>query len=187
MQNKLLLHICCGCCAGAVIEKLREKGFDVVAFFYNPNIYPKEEYIKRKEAVMTILEKYSVGYFEGFVDEIYDEENEKWIFNMSELKLDKEPESGKRCNVCFEERLRKTAEAAETLGISYFASTLTVSPHKNAGVINSIGEKIAAENGLKFVSEDFKRENGFQKAMSIARGCGIYRQNYCGCRFSIRN
>ena len=183
MKEKILLHCCCGCCAGGVVEDLKARGYDVIAFFCNPNIQPKQEYLKRKEALMKILSEAGIECFDGFVDELYDEESSGW----EELVkgLENEPEGGKRCELCFEIRLRETAKAAKTLGIRSFASTLAISPHKNAEMINRIGSRIAAEYRLKFIADDFKQDNGFGKTMNIARKHSIYRQSYCGCRLSM--
>ena len=182
MPEKLLLHSCCGVCSGAVIEKLKGEGFWLTSFFYNPNIYPKGEYVFRKAAMKTIAKNVGAEFMEGFNDSGYGDEREKWLKAMQ--GLEKEPEGGKRCEACFEYRLLKTAQKAKELDIKTIATTLSISPHKNTETINRIGNNIAKVYDVKFLDMDLKPL--FQRSREIAIANKIYFQKYCGCEFSKR-
>lgn len=174
MKNEILLHICCGICAGWSVEKLRQDGFEVRGFFYNPNIYPEHEYKKRLEVARTIAHQLSFELIEGH----YDQDN--WLYLTEHLKT--EPEGGKRCEVCFRMRLAKTNDKAKELNIPFFTTTLTISPHKNASVINKTGKELNRKN---FVEYDFKKKGGFKKTMEMAKKFNLYHQHYCGCVYSM--
>ncbi len=171
-MKKVLLHICCGVCAGSVVQKLRDDGFEVAGFFYNPNIHPEEEYKRRREVVREASRLLSFELIAGPYDTIVWQEQIKG--------LEGEPEGGKRCSVCFRVRLQKAADKARELGIKYLASTLSVSPLKNAPEINRIGSAVCAD----FLLYDFKKQNGFKKTMDFAKEHNFYRQHYCGCEYS---
>lgn len=173
---KFLLHTCCATCAGYVIKKLQEGGFDVTAFFCNSNIQPEYEYIRRLED----MRKYCLA---NNIDFIQDEYNvNEWL---KEIKgLEKESEGGKRCEKCFAIRLEKTAQFAKNNNFDFFATTLTISPHKNANMINKLGEDLAEKNNIQFYTADWKKQDGFKCACEIAKKEGFYKQNYCGCLFS---
>ncbi|MDI6736761.1 MAG: epoxyqueuosine reductase QueH [bacterium] len=173
---KILLHICCGVCASSVMERLKEEGFEVIGFFYNPNIHPGEEYKRRLEITRQVAHILDFPLVEG----VYDKEN--W-FKLT-AGLENEPEGGSRCAICFGMRLEKTREKASELDIPYFTTTLTVSPHKNAMLINKIGKELGAEN---FIERDFKKMAGAKLAMEFARRHNFYRQNYCGCASSMKS
>ncbi len=175
---RLLLHACCAPCLAAAAEKLKNS-FEVTAFFYNPNIHPEEEYSLRLREARRYALRESVKILEGSC------EPEKWFENVKGMGDEKE--GGARCEACFRMRIEKTAQTAESLGIKNIASTLTAGPGKKAVIINSIGEETAGKYGLTFLSEDFKKKDGFKKAIKICREHGIYRQNYCGCVFSRKN
>lgn len=176
-MNKVLLHACCAVCAAYPIEFLRELGYEPVVYFFNPNIYPKDEYERR----LLELENYSG---KKNVELIIDETSVSGWYDFI-MGFESEPERGKRCSRCFEYRLIFTAVKALKLGIPTFTTTLTVSPHKDSKVIFDIAEEIAFKHELEFLKIDFKKQNGYLKTMQIAKSENFYRQNYCGCEFSI--
>jgi predicted adenine nucleotide alpha hydrolase (AANH) superfamily ATPase len=178
MKQKLLLHSCCGPCSTSVIEKLKEE-FDLAVFFYNPNIYPKEEYKNRLEAEVKFCNAIGIRLIEGEYD------HERWL---SEVKgLENEKEGGARCEVCFKMRLEATAAKAKDLEFDYFAATLSVSPHKDYKLISKLGSELAMAHNIKFLDRDFKKENGYKRSIDLSKEHDLYRQNYCGCEFSIDN
>ncbi|MDI6781862.1 MAG: epoxyqueuosine reductase QueH [bacterium] len=166
----VLLHICCGICASSVIERLRNDGFEVVGFFYNPNIYPSEEYQRRLDVVKNVSQHFNLQLIEGEYDYTH------WLLLTN--GMNGEPEGGARCEICFQMRLNKTWEKACEQHIPYFTTTLTVSPHKNALVINRIGCEI---DNKAFLVYDFKKQDGFKRAMEFSKQHSLYRQEYCGC------
>jgi predicted adenine nucleotide alpha hydrolase (AANH) superfamily ATPase len=169
---RILLHICCGICSSAAIQKLKEDGFEVCGIFYNPNIHPEDEYLRRLEVARKVADILEIKLLEtGY-------EKESWLAQIK--GLEKEPEGGRRCAVCFKLRLAYTARVAKEQGLDYFTTTLSISPHKDTKLINEIG-KAAAPSFLEY---DFKKENGFKKAADFAKTNQLYRQNYCGCIFS---
>ena len=172
----IFLHSCCGPCSSAVIEKLKEY-FDITVLYYNPNIYPEAEYLKRKQTQLELLKVLNVK----FLDSDYNQ-NEYFEFVKG---LEQEKEGGKRCNKCFLLRLTKTLELAEKNGFDYFCSTLSVSPHKNQEILNKIGEAISVNSQVKYLYNNFKKENGYLQSIKLSKKYGLYRQNYCGCKFSI--
>ena len=178
-MNKVLLHACCATCSAYPIEKLREMGFEPVLYFFNPNIFPPEEFDKRLNELIIYSKKKNV---ELIVDK---QDSVGWYHAIS--GLEDEPEKGKRCSRCFEYRLLFTVLKAFQLEFEYFTTTLTVSPHKNSKVIFEIAKELANKYELNFLDIDFKKENGFLKTMQIAKQENFYRQNYCGCEFSIFN
>ncbi len=176
-KKKILLHSCCGPCSSAVIERLKPK-FEITVFYYNPNIYPKEEFEKRLQNQKIVIEN-NLGV--NLVSPNYDE-----IEYLEKVKgLEAEKEGGKRCDVCFYLRLKQTAIFAKEKGFDFFGTTLTVSSHKNAEHINKIGEEISQEVGIPFLYSDFKKHDGYKRSIVLSREMNLYRQNYCGCRFSI--
>lgn len=180
-KRKMLLHSCCGPCSSAVIMTLKDD-YDITIFYYNPNIYPKEEYLHRKSEQIKLIEKLnSEGENIKFLDCEYDPENyEKYVCG-----LENEKEGGARCTKCFELRLEKTAKTAKQNGFDIFATTLTVSPHKNAPLINEIGERISKEVEVEYLVSDFKKKDGYKKSIELSKKYDLYRQKYCGCKFSI--
>jgi len=177
-SKKILLHICCAGCGAYVGQVLHEEGFEVILYFYNPNIHPKEEYELRLKEVTMVAEKYQFNIF----SEEYD--HDSWL---EEVKgLEKEKEKGKRCLVCYEARLKKTVEKAVNEQCGYFASTLSVSPYKLVKEINKIGIKLEEKNKIKFLERNFKKQDGFKRAAALSKELELYRQNYCGCEFSKR-
>lgn len=176
-MEEILLHACCAVCMAYPIELLKEN-YNPVVFFCNPNIYPEAEYIRRRDELIKYCEQQGYKYF------IDDYEPEKWYAYIK--GLEKEPEKGKRCNKCFEYRLLKSAQKAKDLGIKTFTTTLSVSPHKVSKNVFEAGQNAAQHYGLTFLEQDFKKQNGFLKTMEIAKKNDFYRQQYCGCEFSIR-
>ena len=174
-REKLALHSCCGPCSSYVIEYLSQY-FDITVFFYNPNIHPGEEYEHRLLEQKRLCEIMNVPFF----DCDYDVDN---YFDFVK-GFENEKEGGERCTKCFEMRLDYTAKKAKENGFSIFATTLTVSPHKNAPLINEIGERIAEKYHLKWLPSDFKKRSGYLRSIRISEQYNLYRQNYCGCIFS---
>ncbi|MDD4271768.1 MAG: epoxyqueuosine reductase QueH [Patescibacteria group bacterium] len=176
-KPKLLLHICCVGC-GVYVSQLLKQDYEVRLFFYNPNIWPEEEYKKR----LTEAEKIAGEFNLELVKSEY--EHDKWLKAVSGHESD--PERGERCIICYNFRLTAAAVMAKKLNCDYLTTTLTTSPHKNALAINKIGEQAAVKYGLKFLNQDFKKQDGFKKSSALSRELGLYRQNYCGCEFSRR-
>ncbi|MDD3238029.1 MAG: epoxyqueuosine reductase QueH [Candidatus Gastranaerophilales bacterium] len=176
-MKKILLHACCATCAGYCIEKLKSMDYEPVLYFYNPNIFPPDEFMKRYRELEKYCEKMGL---ELLIDK---QDASVWYDYIA--GLEDEPEKGKRCTRCFELRLFQTAAKAIKLNIDTFTTTLTVSPHKNSKQIFGVGKGIAEKFDLNFLEEDFKKQNGFLKTMEISKKEGFYRQNYCGCEYSI--
>ena len=173
----LLLHICCGPCATTVIERLSDD-YDITGYFYNPNIYPEDEYRRRLEATDTVAKQSGIKLFEGVCD--------MQTFFKAVCGLENEPENGARCPVCYRLRLAETARIAAAEKYNAFASTLTLGPSKKAAVINPIGEEEAMRSGVRFLSGDWKKKDGFKRSCELSHKFSIYRQDYCGCIFSKR-
>ena len=175
----LLLHTCCAPCSTAVIERL-SKYFDITVFYYNPNIEPYEEYLKRKEEQKRLLKEYKSVRPIKFLD--CDYENEE--FSKFSNNLAENHEGGKRCMLCFYLRLKKTAHTASVNNFDYFGTSLTVSPYKNAYAINNIGLALEKKQGVKYLVSDFKKQNGYKRSIILAKEYNLYRQDYCGCKYS---
>jgi len=173
---KILLHICCGICAAGVAQQLVGEGHDVTGFFYNPNIYPEEEYQRRFDVAGEVAER--IGF------KLEENPGGRVEWQRMAAGLEGEPEGGKRCAICFRMRLEKTNTHFMKGKFDRFTTTLTVSPMKNSDLVNSIGRGIA---GDKFLQSNFKKKDGFKKAMELAREWELYRQNYCGCEWSLRS
>lgn len=173
----MLLHSCCGPCSSAVIERLKED-YDITVLYYNPCISPKEEYEKRKSEQLRLLKILNVNY----LDCEYDNESYENLIKGYE----NEKEGGGRCSICFKQRLLKTATLAKQNGYDIFCTTLTVSPHKNAKLINDIGKEIANKVEIEYKESDFKKQDGYKRSLELSREYDLYRQNYCGCKYSKR-
>lgn len=183
-KQKILLHSCCAPCSTAVIERLKDE-FDIVIFYYNPNIYPEEEYLKRKNEEIKYINHLNETDKELSISMLdCDYESEK--FYEKTKGYENEREGGARCALCFRLRLEETAQKAKELGFDIFGTTLTVSPHKNAELINSIGFAIEKEFGIKFLVSNFKKQNGYKRSVELSKENNIYRQNYCGCEFALK-
>lgn len=178
MKKKLLLHSCCGPCSTVVIERLKEN-FDVTLFYYNPNIEPREEYEKRKVEEQKVCAHFDVPFIDC------DWDNEGWLQFVK--GLENEREGGVRCEKCFFYRLKRTAVYAKEHKFDMFASTLSVSPHKNTEIINKVGQEISLQEGVEFLPESFKKKDGYKRSIDLSKELGLYRQNYCGCHFSRRD
>ena len=172
---KIVLHICCGVCAAGAAETLAAEGHQVIGFFYNPNIHPEEEYEKRLNVTRKVASELN------FPLETGPYAPDEWLALTDSLK--NEPEGGRRCPVCYRMRLQKTFDYMSSCGADAFTTTLTISPHKPAQVINEIGQQIGGDN---FLARDFKKKDGFKRAVQLAEKWELYRQDYCGCIYSMR-
>ncbi len=178
VKPNLLLHSCCAPCSSSVIQKI-SPFFNVTVVYYNPNIWPKEEYLKRKAEQIKLLKILNINFLDTEYNELDFMENIKGLEN--------EKEGGARCNKCFLIRLKKVADLALKNGFDYFGTTLTVSPHKNAEVINKIGKSLEQTINVNFLFSDFKKENGYLNSINLSKEYNLYRQDYCGCLFSKKN
>jgi len=176
-KPRLLLHICCAPCSTWVCETLKRE-YQVTGYFYNPNIQPQEEYEQRRREMHRLADQ--VGL------EVIDDEYEAEAWLAAVRGLEEEPEGGRRCQICYDLRLRRAAEYARDHGLEWLATTLTISPHKQASLINPIGEAICRQLGLRFLAADFKKKGGFEHSLRLSKEHGLYRQDYCGCEFSRR-
>lgn len=174
--ERLLLHSCCGPCSTRCIEALKD-AFRVTVLYYNPNITDPAEYAKRKAEQVRFLQE---SGWADLLDCPYDPQE----FFAAAKGFEGEPEGGERCTRCFALRLMYTAQAAKREGFGWFGTTLSVSPHKDAARLNALGERIAAQAGIRWLYADFKKQNGYLRSTELARQYHLYRQNYCGCVFS---
>lgn len=175
----LLLHSCCAPCSSYVLEYLSQF-FAITVFYYNPNIYPKEEYFRRLEEQRALLDQLSAKYPVKLVEGAYDTDR----FYAVARGLEQEPEGGDRCFACYELRLRQAAMLAKEGGFQYFTTTLSISPYKNAQKLHEIGDQLAQEYGVAQLPSDFKKQGGYQRSIALSKEYGLYRQDYCGCIFS---
>ena len=175
----LLLHSCCAPCSTACLERLHEK-FAISVFYYNPNIDDKAEYEKRKAEQIRLLTETGWG-------RVIDCDHDGEAFAKMAQGLENEPERGARCYRCYELRLAKTAEEAKRLGIEYFATTLTLSPLKNVEWLNEIGQKVGGRYGVNYLFSDFKKQGGYLRSIELSKDYGLYRQDFCGCKYSKRS
>ena len=195
-KKRLLLHACCAPCSSYVLEYLREK-FDITVLYYNPNITDREEYEKRSAELSRLARQMNEEALSGTAPEMAADgalppgfilmEEGAWepqLFFEAARGLENLPEGGERCFRCYELRLRETARLAALRGFDYFTTTLTISPLKNAGKLNEIGERLAREYGVAFLPSDFKKKNGYKRSVELSEKYGLYRQDYCGCVFS---
>ncbi len=179
----ILLHSCCAPCSSYCLEYL-SKYAKITAFYYNPNITDRAEYEHRVAELQRLIEemfkKDSEVYKPNFLEGEY---NPDAFYNIAK-GLESEPECGRRCIKCYELRLRKTAEEAVRGGYDYFTTTLTISPLKDAQILNRLGIKLGEEYGVKYLPSDFKKNGGYQRSIELSRDYNLYRQNYCGCEYS---
>lgn len=182
---KLLLHSCCAPCSSYVLEYLSQY-FKITVFYYNPNIYPEEEYWKRAREQQDFIQKFQQGSHIpdpiGFLEGAYEKEK---FYGMAK-GLEEAPEGGERCFLCYRLRLQEAAKQAKALGMDYFTTTLSISPLKNAEKLNQIGESLGREYGVRYLVSDFKKRDGYKRSVELSREYGMYRQDYCGCVFSLR-
>lgn len=176
---RLLLHSCCAPCSSYVLEYLSQY-FEITVFYYNPNIYPESEYVKRIAEQQKFIKELPVKYPISFVAGNYDQER---FYEMAR-GLEDVKEGGERCMRCYELRLLEAARLAEEGAYSYFTTTLSISPLKNAVKLNEIGERIGKEYGVSYLPSDFKKKNGYKRSVELSKEYGLYRQDYCGCVYS---
>lgn len=177
----LLLHSCCAPCSSQVITSLT-KYFDITILYYNPNIYPEEEYLKRKkEQIRLIKEIDKINKLE-IIDCDYDNN----IYEKEIKGLEEEKEGGSRCYKCFNLRLDNTAKIAKTNNFDFFSTTLTISPYKNSKLINLIGKELEKKYNITWLYSDHKKKDGYKKSIELSKKYNLYRQNYCGCIYSKR-
>ncbi len=176
-KPKLLLQVCCAPCSSYVFEYLAQY-FEITAFFYNPNIAPEREFSFRLDELRRFLGE--AGYFAEIECPAYEpHEFFDAVQGMEDL-----PEGGERCRICYELRLRKTAEAAKDGGFDFFTTTLSISPYKNAAWLNEIGIRLGEEVSVPYLRSDFKKKNGYKRSIELSRQYDLYRQDYCGCIYS---
>ncbi len=177
-MQKVLLHSCCAVCLIHPYNVLKSDGYEVLAYFYNPNIFPEKEYETRKQEFIEYCTNNNIDY-------LIEEDTQEFFINAIK-GLENEPEKGKRCEECFSLRLKRSAKKAKELGIKAFTTTLSVSPHKVSDMIFKAGKVAQKEHDTAFLEYNFKKNNGFKIAQEYAKLNNMYKQNYCGCRFSIR-
>ena len=177
IRPKLLLHVCCAPCSSYCMEYLTEH-FDITLLFYNPNMDTAEEYEKRKDELLRLVKE--AGFPVKAVTMPYEPQE---YFDVVR-GLEDIPEGGERCFACYELRLKRAAQYAALNGFDYFTTSLSISPYKNVGKINEIGERLAHEYGVRHLPSDFKKKNGYRRSIELSREYDLYRQDYCGCVFS---
>lgn len=177
----LLLHSCCAPCSSYVLEYLSNY-FGITVFYYNPNIYPDEEYEMRVREQQRFIRAFPAKHPIDFIEGAYDKER---FYEMAR-GLEAVPEGGQRCFQCYELRLREAGELAKARGFDYFTTTLSISPMKNAEKLNEIGLRLAEELGVAYLCSDFKKRNGYKRSTELSREYGMYRQDYCGCVYSYQ-
>ncbi len=175
----LLLHSCCAPCSSACIEKLADY-FHITVFYYNPNIENQEEYDKRANEQRRLIEQMPTKYPVHFIEGAYEPER----FLEMVRGHEKEAEGGSRCELCFRMRLTMTATVAKEQKMDYFTTTLTISPLKNATLINRLMEELAKVHEIQYLASDFKKKEGYKRSIELSKEYNLYRQNYCGCMFS---
>ena len=178
---RLLLHGCCAPCSSYVLEYLA-RYFEITLYYYNPNISPREEYEKRLGEVRRLVSELPLVHPVAVVDGPWDQA----AFLDVSRGLEEEPEGGERCLKCYELRLRAAATVAKEGDYDFFATTLSISPHKRADKLNEIGERVGREIGVRHLPADFKKKGGYARSIELSRELGLYRQDYCGCAFSRR-
>ncbi|MBE5808669.1 MAG: epoxyqueuosine reductase QueH [Clostridiales bacterium] len=178
-KPKLLLHSCCAPCSSAVLERIADH-FELIVFYYNPNIEPAEECRVRFQELQKLIRLTGREGEISLIEGAY--ENDR--FHEAVRGLEHLPEGGERCTRCFELRLGRTAETARDMGMDYIATTLTISPLKDAERLNAIGSRAARTCGVKWLWSDFKKKDGYRRSCELSREYGLYRQDYCGCIYS---
>lgn len=177
-KQKLLLHVCCGPCSSAVLELL-EKYFDITLFYYNPNIYPAEEYTKREKEIHKVVSGLHLP-----VDVVTCEYEPQEYYSVIKGH-ESDPEGGERCHLCYRLRMEEAVKYAKEHGYDLFTTTLSISPYKHSDILNEIGFALENQYGVPYLYSDFKKNNGYLRSCQITRELGIYRQDYCGCIFSL--
>lgn len=179
-KPKLLLHSCCAPCSTSVLELLT-KYFKVDIFYYNPNIYPENEYLKRKKEQEKLIMLLNEDI--NFIEACYNPE----VFNNEIKGLEQEKEGGSRCKKCISLRMKEACKYAKENNYDFFTTTLSVSPHKNSKMINEIGYSLETEYSMPYLYSDFKKKEGYKKSILLSKKYNLYRQNYCGCKYSSKN
>ena len=177
----LLLHSCCAPCSSYVLEYL-SRYFRITVFYYNPNIYPESEYAKRTKEQQKLIQDMKFEHPVSFQEGRY----ERTDFFEIAKGLEDLKEGGARCMKCYALRLEEAARAAKAGGFDYFTTTLSISPMKNAQKLNEIGVRIGNKYGVNYLVSDFKKKNGYKRSIELSKEYGLYRQDYCGCEFSLR-
>ena len=178
----VLLHSCCAPCSSYVIEYLSNY-FNITILYYNPNISPYDEYLKRKNEQIKLIDNMKTKYKVNIIDCDYDND----LYEEAIKGFEMEPERGSRCSICFKLRLDKTAREASEGNYDYFATTLTLSPYKNPKLINEIGFELENKYNIKYLGSDFKKRNGYKRSIELSFKYDLYRQDYCGCVYSKRD
>lgn len=178
-KKKLLLHSCCGPCSSYVISYLTNY-FDITILYYNPNIYPYDEYLRRKQEQIKLINEIDCSNNLDIMDCDYDND----LYEKCIIGLENEPERGNRCMVCYNLRMEKTAKMAKECNYDYFCTTLSVSPYKNSEWINKIGEKLQNKYNINWLYSDFKKKDGYKQSILLSKKYNLYRQDYCGCIYS---
>ncbi|MBQ3164141.1 MAG: epoxyqueuosine reductase QueH [Lachnospiraceae bacterium] len=181
--QRLLMHSCCAPCSSYVLEYLRQY-FRITVFYYNPNISMESEYRKRVEEQKRLIAAYNMQSEKGYLIEVIEGDYEPMAFYEIAKGLEQCPEGGERCFACYELRLKKTAMLASEKQFDCFSTTLTISPLKNAGKLNEIGEALAQEYNTPWLVSDFKKKNGYKRSIELSAEYDLYRQDYCGCIYS---
>lgn len=181
IRPRILIHACCAPCSSHVSELLSDH-FQITLYFYNPNIFPESEHYRRENELKEFLKEFDP---EGKI-KLITEKYSPMDFARCSVGLESEHEGGERCFRCYDLRLSKTAEKAKELNFDYFATTLTISPHKNAQRINESGEHLSSVYEVNYLPSDFKKKNGFKRSSELSLKYGLYRQDYCGCEFSAQ-
>lgn len=179
IKPTLLLHACCAPCSSYVLEYLSDY-FSITIDFYNPNIYPQEEYDYRAEELKRLIQEMNL---DSKVDIVIEEYSAKEFFDIAK-GVEHVPEGGERCFRCYELRMRRAAAIAQSKGYDYFTTTLSISPMKNADKLNEIGRKLSDEFGIAYLFSDFKKKNGYKRSIELSKEYHLYRQNFCGCVYS---
>ena len=178
-KPSLLLHVCCAPCASVTLERLCPH-FEAAAFYCNQNIFPREEYLRRLEQLPKLIK--GLGVDVPVIEGQYDPEGfESLVSGMEAL-----PEGGARCRECFRMRLESTAARAASEGFEWFTTSLSVGPMKSVRLINEVGEELAEKYGVRFLPSEFRKRDGYKRSLELSARFGLYRQSYCGCRFSVR-
>lgn len=180
--STLLMHACCAPCSSACLERLGNY-FDISIFYYNPNITDRDEYLKRVDEIKKFISSFKTKFPIKLIEGRYEPEE---FFEISK-GLEDEPERGKRCFECYKLRLSETAKVASELNFDYFCTTLTLSPYKNAVWLNEIGEELNSDYTSTYLYSDFKKRNGYKRSIELSKEFDLYRQDYCGCVYSLRD
>lgn len=176
---RLLLHSCCAPCSSAVLEYLSQH-MKITVFYFNPNIFPEEEFLHRIEEQKRLIEELPCKNPVDFIEQGWQSER----FYTAVKGLENLSEGGERCFACYRLRLEETARLAAEMGFDYFTTTLSISPYKNAEKLNEIGEELGTKYGVKHLPSDFKKRNGYKRSIELSTVYGLYRQDYCGCVYS---